>query len=187
MKTLHFFGAIVLAIAGLTATSCSEGKSYAELLNEENMYTNNFLADQIVVLDIPADTVFQVGTRAPYYRLDKDGNMYMQVLNAGTPGNRVTDDEQIYFRYTRYRLADYKDGKLPNGSGNNISLSPAWFRYNNFQINNSYQWGQGIQIPLLYLPIDCEVNIVIKSQMGPVNENTNVQPYLWRLTYERRK
>ena len=64
MKTLHFFGAIVLAIAGLTATSCSEGKSYAELLNEENMYTNNFLADQIVELEIPADTVFQVGPRA---------------------------------------------------------------------------------------------------------------------------
>ena len=167
--------------------SCDDTVSYAQLLNDEENAVNNFLADQTVCQTIPADTVFETGPNAPYYRLDEDGYLYMQVLKAGTPGNRVADDEQIYFRYTRYRLAAYKDGKLPNGSGNNISLSPAWFRYNNFQINNSYQWGQGIQIPLLYLPIDCEVNIVIKSQMGPVNENTNVQPYLWRLTYERRK
>jgi len=168
-------------------TSCSDGKSYAQLLNEEDMYTNNFLADQHVELAIPADTVFEVGPNAPYYRLDDDGMLYMQVLKAGTKDNRVEDDEQIYFRYTRYPLALYSNGELPTGEGNNISLSPAWFRYNNFQIQTSYQWGQGVQMPLRYLPVDCEVNIVIKSQMGITDESANVQPYLWKLTYERRQ
>ena len=49
------------ALAALaTLGACSEGKSYAELLTDENHYVNNFLADQTVVLDIPADTVFEV-------------------------------------------------------------------------------------------------------------------------------
>lgn len=180
-------------ILGLTATvasllcSCSDGKSFAQLLNEEDMYTNNFLADQTVVLSIPADTVFEVGPDAPYYRIDDDGMLYMQVLDAGTKGNMVADNEQIYFRYTRYALALYSNGELPTGDGNNISLSPAWFRFNNFQIQTSYSWGQGVQIPLTFLPVDCKVNLVIKSQMGLTDETANVQPYLWTLTYERRQ
>lgn len=177
--------AAILCIAALPA--CEEGKSYAELLNEEDMYVNNFLADQTVVLDIPADTVFISGIDAPYYRIDDDGMLYMQVIDPGTPGNKVENDEQIYFRYTRYGLMSYKDGKLPQGEGNNISLNPCWFRYNNFQIQGSYQWGVGIQRPLLFLPVDCRVNLVVKSQMGITEETTNVQPYLWNLTYERRK
>lgn len=187
MKPLHLIGAIILGMATVAMSSCSDGKSYAQLLNEEDMYTNNYLADHYVELSIPADTVFEVGPDAPYYRLDEDGMLYMQVLRAGTKGNRVSSDEQIYFRYTRYPLSLYSNGVLPSGEGNNITLSPAWFRFNNFQIQASYQWGQGIQMPLHYLPVDCEVNIVIKSQMGLVDETANVQPYLWRLTYERRQ
>ena len=179
----------ILAIAAfvMLATSCDDGKSYAELLTEEDYAVNNFLADQVVILDMPADTVFEVGADAPYYRIDEDGALYMQVLNAGTKGYRVNDNEQIYFRYTRYALANYKDGKLPQGTGNNLSLSPAWFRYNNFRIQSSYTWGYGIQRPLDFLPVDCEVLMLIKSQMGPTSEQSNVQPYLYRLTYERRQ
>lgn len=180
--------ATLLAVLLVLVTgACKDSKSYADLLNEEDQSTNNFLADQTVVLDIPADTVFITGIDAPYYRITDDGSLYMQVINAGTPGNRVTNDEQIYFRYTRYALENYKDGKLPTGEGNNITLSPCWFRFNNYQIQASYNWGPGIQRPLVYLPVDCEVNIVIKSSMGVVSENANVEPYLWRLTYERRQ
>ena len=179
----------ILAIAAfvMLATSCDDGKSYAELLTEEDYAVNNFLADQVVILDMPADTVFEVGADAPYYRIDEDGALYMQVLNAGTKGYRVNDNEQIYFRYTRYALANYKDGKLPQGTGNNLSLSPAWFRYNNYQIQSSSTWGTGIQAPLALLPIDCEVNLVIKSTVGTSDDQTSVTPYLYRLTYQNRK
>ena len=113
--------------------------------------------------------------------------LYMQVINAGTKGNRVADDEQIYFRYMRFPLALYSNGTLPSGEGNMITISPAWFRFNNFQLQTSYQWGQGVQMPLHYLPVDCEVNIVLKSQMGLSDETANVQPYLWHITYQRRE
>lgn len=179
---------IALLASMLTALcSCSDSKSYAQLLNEEDMYVNNFLADQSVMLDIPEDSVFISGIDAPYYRIDEDGMLYMQVIDPGTPGNRVSSDEQIYFRYTRYGLASYSNGKLPQGDGNNITLTPCWFRYENFNIQASYQWGLGVQRPLAFLPVDCKVNLVIKSQMGIVDEQSNVQPFLWTLTYERRK
>lgn len=191
MKKLHALGAVALAVAAMFASSCNDGKSYAQLLNEEDMYTNNYLADHYVELSIPEDTAFQtvaeVGSKAPFYRLDEDGMLYMQVINAGTKGNRVADDEQIYFRYMRFPLALYSNGTLPSGEGNMITISPAWFRFNNFQLQTSYQWGQGVQMPLHYLPVDCEVNIVIKSQMGLSDETANVQPYLWHITYQRRE
>ncbi len=185
---MKIFRHICLAIAACAVfASCDNTVSYAELLNSEEAAVNNFLADQTVCMSVPADTVFEVGPNAPYYRLDEDGYLYMQVLNAGTPGNRVVDDEQIYFRYTRYMLESYSDGKLPDGEGNNISLNPCWFRYNNYRIQSSYQWGTGIQAPLRFLPIDCEVNLVVKSQEGVVQEQSNVLPYLYRLTYQRRE
>lgn len=178
------FLSAVLATMALMLASCDDSKSYAELLDDENFYVNNFLADNKVILDIPEDTIFQIGADAPYYRIDEEGRLYMQVLNAGTEGNMVTDDEQIYFRYTRWPLALY-NGTLSTGTGNNTSLSAISFRYNNFQIPSSYQWGVGIQRPLAFLPIDCEVNLIVKSTLGPVDESADVQPYLYRLTYAR--
>lgn len=184
MKRTALIAALAALIVSLSA--CDDSKSYAELLNEEDIYVNNFLADNMVMMDIPADTVFEYGPDAPYYRLNDDGTLYMQVLRPGTKDNMVRNNEQVYFRYTRWDLSTY-DGSLGTGEGNNITLNPCWFRYANYQIESSYTWGYGIQYPLAYLPVDCEVNIVIKSQMGPTQEQTNVIPYLWRLTYERRQ
>lgn len=184
MKIYRFIYMALAAILTAT-TACSDDQSYASLLNKENQSVNNFLADHRVEQSIPADTVFETGPEAPYYRLDEDGMLYMQVLDAGTKDNRVRDDEQIYFRYTRYALENYSDGKLPQGGGNNLTLVPCWFRFNNYQIQGSYQWGQGIQQPLKYLPVDCKVNLVVKSQMGLVDEQANVIPFLYTLTYGR--
>ncbi len=164
--------------------SCDDSKSYAEYLNDQDMAVNNYLADNTVILDVPEDTVFITGPDAPFYRMDEDGSIYMRVLKPGTKGNMAQTNDQIYFRYTRWNLLGYTNGNLPAGEGNNITLSPCWFRYNNYQIESSYTWGYGVQFPLSLLPIDCEVLVVIKSTVGPTDEQADVQPYLWKLTYE---
>lgn len=179
-----FYLALAITAATLTC-ACSDDESYAHLLQMQNQYVNNFLADHRVELSIPADTIFETGENAPYYRLNEDGDMYMQVIDAGTKGNMVKDNEQIYFRYTRWGLSSYSNGELPSGSGNNLSLTACWFRFDNYSIQGSYQWGEGIQTPLKYLPIDCKVNIIIKSTVGIVDEETNVLPYLYSITYQR--
>lgn len=180
--------AATVAVTVLT-NSCNDSKSYAELLTTETHHVNEFLADQRVSNTIPTDTnfVFETGENAPYYRLDEDGNMYMQVIDAGTKGNYVKEDETIFFRYTRYDLSRYADGKLPDGMGNeeNMGQMNTWFRYNNYSIESSSQWGSGIQTPLKYLPIDAVVNIVIKSQYGLLAEQSYVVPFLYRLRYYR--
>lgn len=192
MKLINRIASIFIlgacAFAGVTA--CNDGKSYAELLTDESHSINRFLADQVVINSIPEDTIFEVGEKAPYYRLDDEGNFYMQVLNAGTdePGNRAVKDQEIYFRTTRYNLHYYKDGELIPGDGNAIDVAAGnyFFRFENFQIQSSSQWGSGLQQPLYYLPIDCEVNLVVKSQFGMSNEVANVIPYLYNIRYYKR-
>lgn len=179
---------VAAAMACITATSCDDSKTYAELLTDETHYVNNFLADQRVVNEIPADTVFEFGPNAPYYRLDDDGNLYMQVINPGTPGNMVKNNELIYFRFTRYNLAYYRDGSLGDGEGNDNVLGGNYsFRFGNFELNSSYSFGSGIQTPLNFLPIDAQVNIVIKSQYGMPAEMSYVIPYLYSIRYFRPK
>lgn len=188
MKITRTFLTVSVALAAITLPSCDDDKSYAELLTDENHYVNAFLADQRVINEVPADTVFEYGPDAPYYRLDEDGQLYMQVIDPGTPGNRVKDDEQIYFRYTRHNLANYKDGEFGDSSGNDDVLNGNFsFRYNNFQISSSYNYGPGIQTPLAYLPVDCVVNIIIKSQYGMPSEMSYVIPFLYNLRYFRPK
>ncbi len=179
---------LALVVLALSIASCSDTKSYAELLNDETHYVNVFLANQRVINEIPADTVFEYGEKAPFYRLDDDGNLYMQVINPGTPGNKAVADELIYFRFTRFSLYNYSGGSLSGiGNESDLSYSDTFFRYGNYQLASSSQWGSGIQYPLALLPVDAEVNIVIKSQLGLTSEIAEVVPYLYHLRYYRPK
>lgn len=169
-------------------SSCSDRKTYAELLTDENHYVNAFLADQRVVNEVPEGNKFETGPNAPYYRMDEDGNIYMQVVDAGTPGDTVAQNELIYFRFTRYPISTYKDGEFSASEGNDDVLVGNYsFRFGNFELQSSYSFGEGIQIPLSYLPIDCQVNLVVKSQLGMPAEISNVQPFLYTLRYFRPK
>lgn len=189
MKAIYRLALLIMSTATLALTSCNDGKTYAELLDSEDQYVNNYLADQIVINGIPADTVFITGEDAPFYRLDDEGDLYMQVIDAGTKGNKAKADELIYFRYTRYNLAyyDHESRELRYGGGNedDMSSSPTSFRYGNYSLPSSSQWGSGIQQPLALLPVDCKVNIIIKSQYGFTSEIADVRPYLFSIRYGR--
>ncbi len=190
MKGLKLLSPLAFSALLLTAfSSCDNNKTYAELLNDENYYVNNFLADQRVINSIPADTVFETGENAPYYRLDEDGNLFMQVVDPGTPGDTVAYDEEIYFRFTRYPLAAYKDGEFTASAGNSddVLTNNYKFRYGNYNVNSSMAYGVGIQAPLQYLPIDAKVNLVIKSPNGFTQETSQVQPYMYSIRYFRPK
>ncbi len=196
MRLFHRLWTIPCIVAISVLTGCHDSKSYAELLDEENRATNSFLVNQHVAGKVPSDTVFEVGINAPYYQLDDEGFVFMQVLNAGTKGNKATDNQMIFFRYTRSSLKDYYyDGTSANtngyygvftsseGNANNMNIGNYSFRFKNLTSQTTIKWGEGIQMPLLYLPIDCEVNIVIKSQMGKSDEQTYVIPYFYNVRY----
>lgn len=185
MKLTHRIFFPALALMAILISGCSDKKSYADLLKDESQAVNIFLSDNRVILDIPADSVFEVGENAPYYRLEPDGNVYMQVLDNGN-GVKVKDNAQVFFRFTRYNLYDYQNtGQLGNGAGNSIDTSAgtASFRFNNTTLSSSTQWGQGVQMPLKFLSYDCHVRILIKSQYGVYSEISNVIPYLYDVRY----
>ena len=190
MMRNKFFAYLIAGIAAVLALgSCSSGVSYAELLRDERKATNKFLAYQHVLNEIPSDTIFETGPNAPYYRLDEDGNVYMQVIRAGSRDNRAKAQQKIYFRFTYYSLFLWEPGIDPVASGitagnsGDSQVQSTYFIYGNYDLQASYQWGYGLQMPLQYVGIDSEVNLVIKSQYGFSSEISNVTPYHFNVRY----
>ena len=180
---------ILIALAlFIGMTSCKDNESYADLLNKERQATNAYLATCRVVNEIPSDTVFETGEDAPFYRIDPEGNVYMQVIKAT---NRKTDkanpSEKIFFRYMRYNLIYWHSYGVMIGEGNenDMKFASTYFLYGNFSLTTSSQWGYGIQLPLSLIGVESEVNLIIKSQFGTMNEFSGVQPYLYHVRYFR--
>lgn len=183
IKHLFFFAFFVAAAAALTG--CNDSKSYAELLTDETKAINVFLSNQNVILDLPADGNLLAGEDAPYYRLDEDGNVFMQIIERGQAPD-IPNDAQVYFRFTRYSLSEYAvTGTMPAGQGNadDLDMGNSSFRYNNTSLSSSTQWGTGIQMPLKYVGYYGRVNLVVKSQYGLTSEISQVIPYLYDITY----
>lgn len=189
---------IFFTVFSLFFISCDDTESYADLLKDENIAVNNFLANQWVINDIPNDSIFISKLdveKPPYYKMDEDGNIYMQVINPGTKNNMAKLDQLIYFRFTRCNISNYDwysfsndwvyTGVTPEGFGNanDFDYKNTEFRFGNYTLSSSSQWGSAIQLPLYYLGIDCEVNIVVKSQYGYTDEISNVIPYLYNIRY----
>lgn len=188
MKILSNIPFYILAVIASAAvfSSCNNGKSYASRLVDENKAINLYLSDFKVENSIPADTAFLEGPDAPFYRLDDEGNLYMQVIRSGDrKNNRVTDDQLIFFRFVRYNLTYFYNYDEMVGEGNAIDVNyqATSFRFNNTALQSTTQYGTGIQAPLKYLGIDCEVNLIVKSQLGFTSEIANVSPYLYNLRY----
>lgn len=178
---------MMISAIGSILTSCDDDRSYAELLEQEDKSVNRYLANHRVEDVIPADSVFEIGVDAPYYRLDDDATVYMQVIDPGDKERPETDD-RVYFRFMRYNLNYYEEGEPMVGTGNadNVSpgaIGPTYFNFNNFQTQTSAQWGVGIQMPMRFLGWNAKVNLIIKSRSGMTQEETSVTPYLYSLTY----
>lgn len=176
---------VLLALAALS--SCNNDQSYADRLNEERNAVNAYLANHRVVMSVPEDSTFEVGENAPFYRLDPDGNIYMQVLNAGDRRHdKASVGEPIYFRYSRYNLSMwYAQGTWSVYSGNEDTMDAkaCSFNYSDYTLPSSSQWGYGLQYPLLYLGVECEVNLIIKSQFGFTSEISYVMPFYYHVRY----
>ncbi|MDE7143476.1 MAG: DUF4827 domain-containing protein [Muribaculaceae bacterium] len=188
----------LVAVAGLSLCSCNDGKSYAEMLRDETESTNYYLSSFQVINSVPADSVFvsvadmearglsreEALAVTPFYRLDDDGDVYMQVVNPGT-GEKADDNQLIYFRFNRSNLNYYySDGVwISDGNSTDLGTEPSSFRYNNYSLESSYSWGSGLQMPLRFLKLNCEVNLVVKSTVGLVNEQSSVVPYLYNVRY----
>lgn len=173
------FAAILLV--GMSA--CEEGKSYSELLDEENKAVNWYLAQNRVENQIPADSVFETGPEAPFYRMNSDGSVYMRVINPGNMENRPVKGQTVYFRFMRVNIKLLYEGTTAE-EGNNDDMSSGLgglsIIYGNQILPSTTEWGEGIQVPLDYLGYDCEVDLIVKSTEGRSGDISQCIPYLYK-------
>lgn len=178
----------MVTLGGMVFSACSDSKSYSDLLKEEQKASNWYLAQHHVCNEIPADSVFEVGENAPYYRIDPDGYIYMQVLKVGDREIPKYGD-QVYFTFTRYNIQTmYNNNTLKvEGEGNQDdflnSVGDTYFIYGNYSVSSSMRFGSGIQKPLSYLGYNSEVNILLKSYYGFQSDNTTCIPFLVNTRY----
>lgn len=185
---ISYMAAVLLI--GLMA-SCSKTESYSDLLKKEQKASNWFLAQQKVCNEIPADSVFLTGADAPYYRMDEDGYVYMQVIKADPLRERVFPEtgDQVYFTFTRWNVESmYNSNTLDvDGEGNQEnfleSVAESYFIFRNYSVSSSSKFGSGIQIPVSYLGYNSEVNILLKSYYGFTTESVTCVPYKVNVRY----
>lgn len=190
---LRFNLTFTLAIAfAFIFASCSKTESYTDLLKKEQRASNWFLAQQTVCNEIPADSVFLEGENAPYYKMDDDGYVYMQVVSSPKKGERQLPktDEQVYFTFTRWNIetmysSNTLDVKAEDSNQDNFAniAVNTYFIFNNYSVSSSSKWGSGVQIPVSYLGFNSEVNILLKSYYGFSSENVTCIPYKVNMRY----
>ena len=62
LQSINTLIAAFAAALMMSTTSCSDNKSYAEYLEDEQKAVNLYLSDHRVIAEIPADTVFEYGS-----------------------------------------------------------------------------------------------------------------------------
>ena len=175
----------------LLFASCSKTQSYSDLLKNEQKVSNWFLAQHTVCNEIPADSIFEEGADAPFYRMDADGYVYMQVIKSDKKGDRDIPHtgEQVYFTFTRYDIdLMYKSNTLDiaysdSNQDDLWNVSSTYFIFNNYRVSVSSEFGSGMQVPVSYLGYNSEVNILLKSYYGFSVDNTTCIPYLVNVRY----
>lgn len=196
MKFDKYIIASSFFILGLASISCSKSQSYSELLREEEKACNWYLANKNVVLEYPENKTDLItsetlksdgvvwGEDAPFYKLDAEGYVYMQVVKADY-SEMVQNGDLVYFRFLRESIKDLYENveTTPGGNGDYLPNGTTSFVYKNTYLSSTTTWGTGIQMPLQYLGYNSEVNLVLKSYYGFTDEQTYCIPYIINLKY----
>lgn len=179
---LGVFG-IIAAI--LLISSCNKSESYSDMLKNEEKAVNWYLSNHRVCNDIPADGNFETGSSAPYYKMDDEGFVYMQVMEKGREDQKVQPGDKVYFMYSRQNIRNLWELGAAEYDSNEQSgtLSEYFFNFGDTSSTNGAFFGKGIQLPLNYLGYHSEVNLVLKSNMGFSVDQSECVPYILNVKY----
>lgn len=174
-------------VSGLFVVSCDKSESYADLLRDEEQAVNWYLSGENIATEVPADSIFETGENAPFYKMDEDGTVYMKVLDAGDLNDRPKENDRVFFRYNRMNLKNLHELGIEIWTGNSSDLGTpsSSFIFDNYKLPTTYQYGTGIQLPLKYLGYNSRVRLVLKAQSGFNADQTACLPYLYDVRYFR--
>lgn len=177
----------LIALAGLFVCSCDDTQSYSDLLREEEKAVNWFLCEYRVEPYAPKSIdEFEIGKDAPYYKMDEDGYLYMQIVNKGSD-EMAEPNDRVYFRFERKCIKYLYQGYEVSWEGNawnmNNGLGSTCLIYQNYSVPTTSQFGTGIQVPLQYCGYDSEVNLIVSSNQGFTTDQTSCLPYIYNVKY----
>lgn len=186
LTTKRLTALVMMAATLLTSmVSCNDTKSYSDLLKEEEQAVNWYLAQHEIETRIPEDSVFETGPDAPFYKMDKDGYVYMRVLSTGDPARKAKEGDRVYFTFMRANIKDMYNGLGTKWEGNAEDMTkPATsFFLGDTKLSSSTKYGNGIQLPMHYFGMYCEVELVMKSLEGFSTEMSTCLPFVYTVRY----
>lgn len=104
MKKLSF----LLIILSCLFVSC-DSENEPTIVDLNNKTFDLFMAEQDVITQIPA--TLTTGDNAPFYLVDPNRQIYMKVI--ADNGDRLSEGQECYFRYTTYTLEQSENGIIP--------------------------------------------------------------------------
>lgn len=186
-KTVRVAAVMAVSAVALAFQGCDKSESYSDLLRDEEKAVNWYLADQKVEVEIPAGNDFLTGADAPFYKMDEDGNVYMQVIDKGDPENRAKTGDRVYFMFSARNIKNLYETGYSSVEGNagtiTGSTSQFYFTYGDMSVTSSSTFGTGIQLPLGYLGYFSEVNLIVKSYAGFSDSQASCVPYVMNVKY----
>ena len=178
---------LILGLASMVIASCEKGESYADLLKKQEKAVNWYLSGESVMTEIPADSIFITGSDAPFYKMDEEGEVYMQVLDAGDLEDKPKTGDRVFFRYSRMNLRNFYEADVEQWMGNSNDLTSSTastsFIFGNYSLPSSYQFGTGVQLPLNFLGYNSRVRLVVKASAGFYSEQSQGLPYVYDIRY----
>jgi hypothetical protein len=170
-------GVVWCILISCILSSCNNGKSLQEMLQEEQKAIDRFIRDNdlVILKDYPSDSVFKENE---YYRTT-DG-LFFQVVDSGN-GTRVQPLNQVCVRYDYSQsVENYASGDTSKFTFPNVV--PYTFVYG---VTSTY-WISGSEVcqawvePLSYVGENAVVNMIIPSAIGSADNNGTVTPMFYK-------
>jgi hypothetical protein len=190
-RITYLFSVFLLGAAGVLS-SCSDTKTYAELLADEKQAIKDFVKfDGIVPISVSEDGLesyvndeldwspntkhFEVGK---WYKFE-DG-LYMKIKSYGDTTQMFASSSMGYpsitMRYDScYNLLTFEDWNSPYT--NNLDPYSLWTISSWNKNSSGSTFGSGLEFPIQFLGVDGSVSLILPSKIGLTSEISSVIPY----------
>lgn len=139
--------------------SCDNAPTEEEFLKPYDLAFAYYLNQKQVVKHLPDK--LECGENAPFYQIDKDGYVFMQVVENNGP--MAFNGRSFAKRYASYNLLEYYKTKVwpkPFATSNTSSLTP--LPTSKFDVNSI----QYLHLALHYVGVESTVNFVVRQDFN---------------------
>lgn len=157
-------------------SSCSNDKTYAQLLEQEKRAIRKFMAEQQITatdisneeLEVYTDQAAWDEAENKHFELDKwyhfENGLYMKINDFGDTTQMFQSRDAIIIRFQdRYNLLTYEN--MESTKDDNL-LPYAYWEIPYWSTNYSGTYGVGVAFPIRFLGEKSSVSLIVPSKIG---------------------